>query len=530
MWRTFGVVIWFLAATMMTVESTSVAAVPANSPVCVSVPGGIAGDVAVINITNTQANGRGYGALRASDATPIYNRPTANQYSSVNFANDTPPNPNLAVAKIGSDGKVCYDGAVNTHNVILDLAATLPATAINALDPTRILDTRTTTPVNANTSRCVSVPGGIAGDVAVINITNTQANGRGYGALRASDATPIYNRPTANQYSSVNFANDTPPNPNLAVAKIGSDGKVCYDGAVNTHNVILDLAATLPATAINALDPTRILDTRTTTPGSVTESQVLNQTLPQGTCADIGERTGLRLRNGEARSNLPFGGAITVRANTVDGVLLLADFNGDGLEDAAYLVNCWGGGNSEYQEVFIHLAGKAPQRFTPRELFTTSQMTTPGWVSGTGDLAWTGSRVTVEWFGNSGSDSTCCPSLKYRTLFRTTPSVAISAVEELNPATDAVVGAGDPRCSERLMGSDVGGVLLIDEQLCELGWAYVSFCFDGECGVGDSQAILRHLGGRWTVYTNFPNFTLCESTVRAAGMPTRIVNRVNWAC
>ncbi len=235
-----------------------------NSSRCVSVAGASPGDIAVVNITNTQASGRGYGALRASGTTPIYQRPKSAQFSSVNFADNTPPNPNLAFTKIGADNKFCYDGAVSSHHVILDLAATIPAANIEAIDPTRILDTRTTGRVNANSSRCVSVAGASPGDIAVVNITNTQASGRGYGALRASGTTPIYQRPKSAQFSSVNFADNTPPNPNLAFTKIGADNKFCYDGAVSSHHVILDLAATIPAANIEAIDPTRILDTRTT--------------------------------------------------------------------------------------------------------------------------------------------------------------------------------------------------------------------------------------------------------------------------
>jgi hypothetical protein len=72
----------------------------------------------------------------------------------------------------------------------------------------------------------------------------------------------VFNRPVADQFSSVNFAANTPANPNLAVVTIGSDGRFCYDGAVADHHVILDLAAIIPAANINATDPTRILDTR----------------------------------------------------------------------------------------------------------------------------------------------------------------------------------------------------------------------------------------------------------------------------
>ncbi len=178
--------------------------VGANSSLCVAVPGASPGDVAVVNITNTQQTNRGYGALRASGTTPVYQRPASSQFSSVNFA-PGPPNPNLAFAKIGADNKICYDGAVTSHNVILDLAATIPAPNIDAIDPTRILDTRTTSPVGANSSLCVAVPGASPGDVAVVNITNTQQTNRGYGALRASGTTPVYQRPASSQFSSVNF-------------------------------------------------------------------------------------------------------------------------------------------------------------------------------------------------------------------------------------------------------------------------------------------------------------------------------------
>ena len=236
--------------------------VAAKSSRCVSVPGASSGDVAVVNITNTQAAGAGWGALRASNDTPVFNRGAAAQFSSVNFAAGTPPNPNLAFSKVGADNKVCYDGAVFASHVILDLAAVIPAANVNATTTTRILDTRNQSPVAAKSSRCVAVPGASPGDVAVVNITNTQAAGQGWGALRASNDTPVFNRGAAAQFSSVNFAAGTPPNPNLAFSKVGADNKVCYDGAVFASHVILDLAAVIPAANVNATTTTRILDTR----------------------------------------------------------------------------------------------------------------------------------------------------------------------------------------------------------------------------------------------------------------------------
>ncbi len=235
----------------------------AGASVCVAVDQGRSGDVAVVNITNTHAAGRGYGSLRRSNDSPVPSRSAGDRYSSVNFAADTPPNPNLALATIGTDGKICYDGAVSDHQVILDQVGTLLNAAIDASEPTRMLDTRSASPLVPETSVCVRVPVGAPGDTAVVNITNTNASGRGYGALRSSDATPVFRRPAGGQFSSVNFAANTPPNPNLAFAAIGQDGKICYDGAVSSHHVILDFNGTIYEAGLSSSEPRRVLDTRT---------------------------------------------------------------------------------------------------------------------------------------------------------------------------------------------------------------------------------------------------------------------------
>jgi hypothetical protein len=248
---------------LLDTRTTSVLA--AESSVCVTVPRAVAGDTAVVNITNVRAAGDGYGALRASDQPAVFGRATANQYSSVNFAAGTPANPNLAFTQVGPDGKFCYDNAVAASDVILDLAATIPAANITTIDPTRLLDTRTTSVLAAASSVCVGVPGATGGDTAVVNITNVQAVGDGYGALRASNEPAVFGRAPTDQFSSVNFAANTPANPNLAFTKIGPDGKFCYDNAVAASDVILDLAATIPAANITTIDPTRLLDTRPST-------------------------------------------------------------------------------------------------------------------------------------------------------------------------------------------------------------------------------------------------------------------------
>jgi hypothetical protein len=251
-----------IGASTISHSAIEAAPVPARSPLCVAIPSGAAGDVAVINITNTDATGPGYGALRASDADRIPSRPAADQYSSVNFAPGE-PDPNLAFVQIGPDGRSCYDSDGASANVILDLVATIPASKINNIEPERLADTRTQgRRVAPRRALCLSIPGATPGDVAVVNITNTDATGSGYGALRASDTRAVPSRSAAEQFSSVNFAPGA-TNPNLAFVTVGPDGRFCYDSDGGSAHVILDLVAIIPAANANASEPQRLTDTRT---------------------------------------------------------------------------------------------------------------------------------------------------------------------------------------------------------------------------------------------------------------------------
>jgi hypothetical protein len=261
----FAAVAALLAGGLSTIAPTSgeAAPVPARIPLCLTVPGGSAGDVAVINITNTDATGPGYGALRASDADPIPWRPASGQYASVNFAPGE-PDPNLAVVTIGTDGRVCYDSDGGATHVILDLLAIIPTANVNAIEPLRLRDTRRSGGrVAPRTPLCLTLPTRAAapGDVAVVNITNTDATGVGYGALRASNADPIPSRPATDQYSSVSFAPGR-IDPNLAFVTAGTDGGICYDSDGGAAHVILDLVAVIPADKIDSVEAQRLIDTR----------------------------------------------------------------------------------------------------------------------------------------------------------------------------------------------------------------------------------------------------------------------------
>ncbi len=231
------------------------------------------GDLAVVNITPIRATGRGYGSLRASDDMPIPQRAERDRFSSVNFASETAPNPNLAVATVGSDSAICYDASVSTHHVALDLVAGILADRRVRVDPIRVLDTRGDVALEPESSRCVALdqvevggdgPSIAPGDLAIVNITPVRAAGRGYGALRSSDWRPVGGVTAAERFSSVNFANGMPPDPNLSVAIVGQDGAICYDAAVSTHHVVLDLVGAVSAEGVRPIAPQRLADTRPT--------------------------------------------------------------------------------------------------------------------------------------------------------------------------------------------------------------------------------------------------------------------------
>jgi hypothetical protein len=95
--------------------------------------------------------------------------------------------------------------------------------------------------------------------VAVVNLTPVLADGPGNGQLIASGLTP----PVA---SNVNFGPGT-IDPNVALAPIGADGKVCYANSNHSNvHLIADHLATIAANAVTLATPTgaplRKVDTR----------------------------------------------------------------------------------------------------------------------------------------------------------------------------------------------------------------------------------------------------------------------------
>ena len=221
---------------------------------------GAAGDVAVVNLTPVEATAPGNGQLISSDLATI---PVA---SNVNFVPGS-VDPNVAVAGIGPDGKVCFVNSVHASvHLVADHLGSIDGSAFTFASvtgaPSRIVDTRVGqggAPLAPSGRLCFAVAGS-PGDVAVVNLTPVEAGGPGNGQLISSDvAVP----PLA---SNVNFS-ATSIDPNVAMAPIGADGRVCYANSTHTSvHLIADHLGTIKASAYTLATPTgapaRKVDTR----------------------------------------------------------------------------------------------------------------------------------------------------------------------------------------------------------------------------------------------------------------------------
>ena len=182
---------------------------------------GSPGDAAVVNLTPVQPERKGNGLLVSSDVT------TPPNASNVNYAPGV-VDPNVAIAPIGADGKVCYVNSelaavhlVADHLGSIDADAYTPATSTGA--PDRRVDTRnglggTRIPVGGRL--CFDVAGS-PGDAAVVNLTPVQPERKGNGLLVSSDVT------TPPNASNVNYAPGV-DDPNVAIRTNRCRRQVCY--------------------------------------------------------------------------------------------------------------------------------------------------------------------------------------------------------------------------------------------------------------------------------------------------------------
>ena len=217
-------------------------AVAANSPVSFQVAGvnGIPASVAavVFNLTVTQPKSLGFVTAYASGSA----RPNA---SNLNFSKGQTV-PNLVTVPVGANGKVAlFNSSSGSSQLIADVAGYyLPGTptatgAFKAVGPTRILDTRNTfsvaadSPVSVQVAGARGVPAGAL--AAVFNLTVTSPKSFGFVTAYPSGSL----RPNA---SNLNFSTGQTV-PNLVSVPLGSDGKVTlFNRSGGSAQLIADLA------------------------------------------------------------------------------------------------------------------------------------------------------------------------------------------------------------------------------------------------------------------------------------------------
>ena len=213
---------------------------------------------AVINVTAVNASAAGFATVYPCGQ-PVPNA------SNLNFAVGQTV-PSLVIARLGTGGKVCVQTTA-TIDILADVSGYFPAGTVGytAIDnPERILDTRNGTGAPIGRARANSELGfqvvGKAGVPAtatavVLNVTATQASAAGFTTVYAC-GTAVPNA------SNLNFrpAADVP---NLVIAKIGADGRVCTKSSADV-GLIADVAGYFEgADAYVPLDsPHRAADTR----------------------------------------------------------------------------------------------------------------------------------------------------------------------------------------------------------------------------------------------------------------------------
>ena len=224
-----------------------------------------------LNLTVTEGDTFGYITAFPCGAT-VPEAGAAGATSSLNFATNQVI-PNMAIAQLGIDGKVCLYVEQRTQ-VIVDLVGYYDGDAAGSLyspvAPTRILDSRPgaenlawATPLAPGETRSLTVagassPAGVPATATAVVMNMTVTGPTAPGDLRVWPAGAP--QPDA---SNLNWApGETVPN--LVIAKVGAGGQVSVRNSSGTTHVIADVVGYhSPAGALTStVSPARVLDTR----------------------------------------------------------------------------------------------------------------------------------------------------------------------------------------------------------------------------------------------------------------------------
>jgi hypothetical protein len=194
-------------------------------------------EAVTLNLTATNVTAASYVTAYPTGAT----RPLASNLNMV--AGQTVPN--RVTVKLGTGGKITLYNAFGNADLIADVngwftdnSGTTQATGSGDVfagtTPNRILDTRATSPLGANSSGVLTVTGPPPGaHAAVLNVTVTNTTAASYLTVWPDNTT----RPLA---SDLNFVGGLTV-ANLVVVQLGSGSKVDIYNAYGSTDVIVDL-------------------------------------------------------------------------------------------------------------------------------------------------------------------------------------------------------------------------------------------------------------------------------------------------
>ena len=212
-----------------------------------------------LNVTATGATIGGYVSMWPCSV----DKPTA---SVVNYSPGEDI-PNAVIATVDSYGEICIDSFTEVDVVVDVMGWFRSSDGLTTFAPYRVLDTRSSSRVTPGVPLEVRLTG-VAGpggatlvpasnvDAVVLNVTVSRGTGEGYLTVWPCGS-PM---PST---SNLNFrANQDIPN--LVMAKVGVDGKVCIATSEASVDVIADLSGWVATgTSLRTITPARLFDTRT---------------------------------------------------------------------------------------------------------------------------------------------------------------------------------------------------------------------------------------------------------------------------
>jgi hypothetical protein len=241
--------------------------IPADNTVKLRVVGAGTGNAEVatavaLNVTALDSNDAGFITVWPCDkAEPAT--------SNLNFAAKQII-PNAVVTRISADGYICLKASAAV-GVLVDTSGWFPAGSyMQPKTPDRLVDTRDSGILAANTPLEVSVTGRF--DVPA-DASATLINVTAVGAVADGFVTVYPCGQVAPLASNINFRAGQNV-PNLVLAAAGAGGKTCVQSSVATH-ILADVTAWFPAAAdVKAQAPARVMDTRIARPDSAVPGRI----------------------------------------------------------------------------------------------------------------------------------------------------------------------------------------------------------------------------------------------------------------